>query len=54
MMHSRISTPFNRRYNSDRRKLVNGRWVKLDPAAAMALAWLKAEQPVNQRAVHGR
>ena len=37
-------TPWNRtRSHEDRRKLINGRWQRLDPQASMTLAWLRAE-----------
>lgn len=29
--------------NTEKRKLVDGRWVRPDPAAAGALAWLRAD-----------
>jgi hypothetical protein len=37
-------TPWNRSGSrEEKRKLVNGRWQRLDPQASMTLAWLRAE-----------
>ena len=46
-MTARIITPFNRRERHEKRVFINGHWQRPDPAAAMALAWLRAETAVN-------
>ena len=50
-------TPFNDRRPPDRRLLVNGRWVRLDPVASNVLARLRAEAQTavnsNQRPQYG-
>jgi hypothetical protein len=48
----KIITPFNRRERTDRRILVNGRWMRLDPQASNVLAWLRAESQAEPVAIN--
>ena len=50
-MIGRITTPFNRRESTEKRILIDGRWQRPDPKAAMTLAWLRSEavQPLTVR-----
>jgi len=37
----RIRTPFNRRERTEKRVLVNGRWVRPDPQPTAVLTWFR-------------
>jgi hypothetical protein len=50
----RIRTPFNRRERTEKRVLINGRWVRPDPQAAALLAWFRdtARNGESRRLAH--
>ena len=49
----RIRTPFNWRERTEKRVLVNGRWVRPDPQAVKVQAWFReARNGETRRLLH--